>query len=159
MRIRVRVHVRGHAIRRRGCEMRAPILDQPFIAVAYSHEVKVDRYRGDDRPIRAVRIVHGKQRVGDRDIRFDEADAIVGKRRLRGGVNGLLRLGTEVLHHGDPSLQIVTLWRNEGSIFLEQGGSEFGILLNERLSKVYLQASERRLRLEPRWHSQSQSHR
>src|SRR6266704_848819 len=34
----------GHAIRRSGCEMRAPILDQPVIAVAGGHVEKVDRY-------------------------------------------------------------------------------------------------------------------
>ena len=99
--------------------MRAPILDQPFIAVADGHNEKVDRYRGDDRPIWTVHIAHGKERVGDRDIRFDEADPIVGKRGLGGGVDGLLRLGTEVLHHCDPPLQIVTLRRHEGSIFGE----------------------------------------
>jgi hypothetical protein len=47
----------------------------------------------------------------------------------------LLRLGTEVLHHCDPPLQKVTLRRHEGSIFGEYRCSEFGILLNESLSK------------------------
>ena len=109
----------GHAIRRRGCEMRAPILDQPLIAVADGHEEKVDRYHGNDRPIRTVDIVQGKKRIDDRDIGIDEADPIVGERRLRGGVDGLLRLGTEILHHCDPPLQKVTLRRHEGSILCE----------------------------------------
>ena len=42
----------------------APILDQPSIAVADGHIEKVDRYDGDDRPIWAVNIVHGKERHG-----------------------------------------------------------------------------------------------
>src|SRR2546426_6339259 len=113
----------GHAIRRSGCEMRAPILDQPVIAVAGGHVEKVDRYHGDGRPIWTVDIVHGKERVDDRDIGFDEADAIVGERRLRATVDGLLGLGTEVLHHCDhhcdPPLQEVTHRRHEGSIFGE----------------------------------------
>ena len=99
--------------------MRAPILDQPSIAVADGHEEKVDRYHGDDRPVWTVDIAHGKKCVGDRDIGFDEADAIVGERRLRVGVDGLLRLGTEVLHHCDPPSQKVTLRRHEGSVFSE----------------------------------------
>ena len=106
----------GHAIRRRGCEMRAPILDQPLIAVADGHEEKIDRYHGNDRPIWTVDIAHGKECVGDRDIGFDEADPIIGERRLRVGVDGLLRLGTEVLHHCDSPLQKVTHRRHEGSI-------------------------------------------
>jgi len=111
--------LRGHAVGRCGCEMSAPILDQPFIAVADGHVEEIDRYRGDDRPIRTVNIVQGKQRVGDRDIWFDEADPIVGERRLRGGGYGLLRLGTEVLHHGDSPLQKITHRRHESSIFGE----------------------------------------
>src|SRR5258708_2855107 len=125
----------GHIRRRRGREMRAPILDQPFIGVADGHVEKVDRYHGDDRPIRTVDIAHGKQRVNDRDVGFDEADPVVGERRLRGAVDGLLRLGTEVLHHCDAPLQKVPLRRHEGSIFGEYGCSEFGILLNESVSK------------------------
>jgi hypothetical protein len=112
---------RGHAIRRRGREMRAPILDQPSIGVKDGHEEKVDRYHRDDRAIWTVDIVHGKERVDDRGIGFDEADPVVGERRLRGAVDGLLRLGTEVLHHCDPPLQKVTLRRHEGSIFGEYG--------------------------------------
>ena len=73
--------------------MRAPILDQPSMAVADGHEEKVDRYHGDDRPIWTVDIVHGKERVDDRDIRFDEADPVVGECRLRGAVDGLLASG------------------------------------------------------------------
>jgi hypothetical protein len=65
--------------------MRAPILDQPFIAVAGGHEEKVNRDHGDELPIRTGDIAHGQERVGDRDIGFDEADPVVGKRRLRGG--------------------------------------------------------------------------
>ena len=106
----------GHVRRQRGREMRAPILDQPLIAVADGHEEKVDRYRGNDRPIWTVHIVHGKKRINDRDIRFDEADPIVGEGRLRVGVDGLLRLGTEVLHHCDSPFQKVTHRRHEGSI-------------------------------------------
>ena len=109
----------GHAISRRGCEMRASIFDQPLIAVPGSHVEKVDRYHGDDRPIWTVDIVHGKERVDDRDIGFDEADPLVGERRLRGAVDGLLRLGTEVLHHGDSPLQKVTHRRHERSILGE----------------------------------------
>src|SRR5215471_21306678 len=52
---------RGHAIRRRWCEMCAPILDQPLIAVAGGYVEKVDRDRGDDRSIRTVGIAHGKE--------------------------------------------------------------------------------------------------
>ena len=79
--------------------MRAPILDQPSMGVADSHHEKVDRYDGDNRPIWTVDILHGKQSINDRDIGFDEADPVVGERRLRVAVDGLLRLGTEVLHH------------------------------------------------------------
>ncbi len=110
---------RGHAIRRRRREMRAPILDQPLIAVADGHEEKVDRYHGNDRSIRTVDIAHGKERVRDRDIGLDEADPVIGERRLRAAVDGLLRLGTEVLHHCDAPLQKVTLRRHEGPIFGE----------------------------------------
>ncbi len=56
--------------------MRAPILDQPLIAVADRHEEKVDRYHGNDRPIWTVDIAHGKERVDDRNIGFDEADPV-----------------------------------------------------------------------------------
>ena len=111
---------RGHAIRRGGCEIRAPILDQPSIGVADGHVEKVDRYHGDDRPIWTVDIVHGKERINDRHIGLDEADPVVGERRLRAAVDGLLRLGTEVLYQRDPPLQILTLWRNESSVFFEQ---------------------------------------
>ena len=108
----------GHAIRRRGCEMRASILDQPLTPVADGHVEKVDWDHGDDRPVRSVDIVQGKERVGDRDIGIDEADPIVGERRLRVAVDGL-RLLTEVVHHFDPPLQKVTHRRHEGSIFGE----------------------------------------
>src|SRR6266550_8735227 len=124
-----------HVRRWRGREMRAPILDQPSIAVADGHEEKVDWYHGDDRPVWTVDIAHGEQRVNDRDIVFDEADPVVGERGLSAAVDGLLRLGTEVLHHCDPPLQKVTLRRHEGSILGEYGCSEFGILLNESVSK------------------------
>src|SRR5438552_11921981 len=125
----------GHVRRRSGREMRAPILDQSSIAVEDGHGEKVDRYHGDDPPIWTVDIVHGKERVDDRDIGLDEADPVVGERRLRGAVDGLLRLGTEVPHHCDSTLQKVTLRRHERSIFGEYVCSEFGILLNESLSK------------------------
>src|SRR6266516_7059885 len=115
--------------------MRAPILDEPFIGVADGHVEKVDRNHGDDRPIWTVDIAYGKQRVNDRNIGFDEADPVVGERCLRTAVDGLLRLGTEVLHHCDPPLQKVTLRRHEASILGEYGCSEFGILLNESVSK------------------------
>src|SRR5712664_1411280 len=109
---------KGHAISRRGSEMRASILDQPPIAVAECHVEKVDRYDGNDGPIGTVDIVHGKERVDDRDIGLDEANSIIGERRLRGPVD-CLRLRTELLHHCDPPLQIVTLRRHKGSIFGE----------------------------------------
>ncbi len=115
--------------------MRAPILNQPSIGMADSHEEKVDRYNGDNRPIWTVDIAHGKQSINDRDIAFDEADPVVGERGLRPLVDGLLRLGTEVLHHCNPPLQIVTLRRHESSIFGKYGCSELGILLNESVSK------------------------
>ena len=121
-------------MRRRG-EMGAPILDEPMITMANRHVEKVDRYHSDDAPIRSVDIAHGKERVDHRDIGLDEADSIIGERRLRGAVDGLLRLGTEVPHHCDPTLQKVTLRRHERSIFGEYVCSEFGILLNESLSK------------------------
>src|SRR5258708_4939582 len=126
---------RDHAVSRRGREMRASILDQPPIAVAGGHVDKVDRYHGDDRSIRTVNIAYSKERVDNRNIRLDEADPVVGERRLCGAVDGL-RLGTKVLHHGDPSWHVVTLWGHEGSIFGKQGCSEFGILLKEGLSKA-----------------------
>ena len=69
--------------------MRASILDQPLIAMAGGHVEKADRYHGDDRPIWTVNIAYGKNRVDDRDIGFDEADTVVGERRLRRGVDGL----------------------------------------------------------------------
>ena len=115
--------------------MRAPIFDLPSIAVPDGHVEKIDRNHGDDRPIGTVDIAHGKERVDDRDIRLDEADPVVGERRLRGAVDSLLCLGTEVLHHCDPPLQKVTLRRHESSVFGEYRCSEFGILLNESLSK------------------------
>ena len=102
--------------------MRTPILDQPSITVAHCHVEKVDRYHGDDRAIRTVDIMDGEERVHDRDVGFDEADPVVGERRLRGAVDGLL-LGTEVLHHCDPPLQKVALRGDEGSVFGEQGCS------------------------------------
>ena len=115
--------------------MRAPVLDQPLVAAADGYEEKVDRYHGDDLPVWSLNIVHGKERVGDRYIGFDEADPIVGERRLRGGGDSLLRLGAEVLHHCYSPLQEVPHRRHEGSIWGEQGGSEFGILVNESLGK------------------------
>ena len=115
--------------------MRAPILDQPSIGVADSHEEKVDRYHGDNRPIWTVDIAHGKKSINDCHIAFDEADPVVGERRFCGAVDGLLRLGTEVLYHCNPPLQKVTLRRHEGSIFGEYGCSELGILLNGSVSK------------------------
>ena len=93
----------GHAIRRRGCEMRAPILDQPLTPVADGHVEKFDRDHGNDRPVRTVDIVQGKERVGDRDIGIDEADPIVGERRLRVAADGL-RLVTEVASPLRPAL-------------------------------------------------------
>src|SRR2546430_17378413 len=99
--------------------MRAPILDQPVIAVAGGHVEKVDRYHGDGRPIWTVDIVHGKERVDDRDIGFDEEDAIVGERRLRATVDGLLGIGTTVLHHCAPTLQKVPPRVIDGSILGE----------------------------------------
>ena len=116
--------------------MRTPILDQPLISVADGHEEKVDRYRGDDRPIWTVDIAHGKERVGNCNIGFDETDTIVGERCLCTAVDGLLRLGTEVLHHGDSPLQKVTHRRYEGSIFGEQRRSRIRIFLNESFSEV-----------------------
>ena len=98
--------------------MRAPILDQPLTPVADGHVEKVDWDHGNDRPVRTVDIVQGKERVGDRDIGIDEADPIVGERRLRVAVDGL-RLVTEVVHHCDPPLHEITLRRHEGSIFDE----------------------------------------
>ena len=115
--------------------MRAPIFDLPSIGVTDGHVEKVDRYNGDDRPIWTVDIAQGKERVDDRDIGLDEADPVVGERRLRGAVDGF-RLGTEVLHHCDVPLQKVTLRGHEGSVFGEYGCSEFGILLKKSLSKV-----------------------
>ena len=67
----------GHAISRRGREMRAAILDQPLIAVAGGHVEKVDRYHGNDLPIGAGDITHGKERVDERDVGLDEADPII----------------------------------------------------------------------------------
>ncbi len=114
--------------------MRASILDQPSITVTGGHEEEVDRDHRDDRPIRTADIVQSEDRVDDRDIGLDEADAIIGERRLRGAVDGL-RLGTEVLHHGDSPLQKVAHGRHEGSIFGKQRCADFGILLNEGFSK------------------------
>src|SRR5215471_1771540 len=79
----------GHTIGRRGCEMCAPIFDQPLIAVAGGHVEKVDRDRGDDGSIRTVGVAHGKERIGNSDVRFDKADPIVGERRLRVAVDRL----------------------------------------------------------------------
>jgi hypothetical protein len=64
----------GHAITRLGREMRATILDQPLIAVAGGHVEKVDRDRGDELPIRTGNVMHGKERVDERDIGLDEAN-------------------------------------------------------------------------------------
>lgn len=99
--------------------MRTPILDQPLISMAGGHVEKVDRDHADEFSIRASDIVHGKERIGDGDIRFDEADPVVRKDRLRGGSNGLLRLWTEVLHHVRSPLQKVTHGGDEGSMFSE----------------------------------------
>ena len=60
----------------------APILDQPLTVVADGHEEKVDRYHGENRPIWTVNIAHGKERVGDREIGFDEGDPVVGECRF-----------------------------------------------------------------------------
>src|SRR5258708_20511973 len=98
---------------------------------------KFDGYRGDDLSIWTVDIAHGKERIDDRHIGLDEADLVVGERRLRVAVDGMLRLGTEVLHHCDPPLQKVTSRRHEHSIFGKDGCSEFGILLNHGLSKAF----------------------
>jgi hypothetical protein len=98
----------SHAIRQRSREMRSPIVDQPLITVADGHEEKVDWYHGDDLPIRTVDIAHGKERVGDRDTGLDEADPVVGERRLGTAVDGLLRLGTELLHYCGSPLKKVT---------------------------------------------------
>ena len=100
--------------------MRAPILDQPSIGATDGHQDKVNRYHGDDRSIWTVGIAHEKERVDDRDIGFDEVDPVVGERRLRAAVDGLLRLGTEVLHHCDSPLQKITLRRDEGSILAKR---------------------------------------
>ena len=62
--------------------MRAPILDQPSIAVTDGHVEKVDRYHGDNRRIWTVDIAHGKQSINDRDIGFDEADPVNWRTRL-----------------------------------------------------------------------------
>ena len=51
--------------------MRAPILDQPLIAVTDGHEENVDRYHGNDLPVWTVHIAHGKECVDDRDIGFE----------------------------------------------------------------------------------------
>ena len=120
--------------------MRASILDQPMIAVAGGHVEKVDRNHGDGRSIRPVDIVHGKDRINDRDIGLDEANPIVGERRLRAADDGL-RLGTEVLHHCGVPLQKVARRRHKGSVFVEQGCSNFGSLLNESLGKAVSESS------------------
>jgi len=60
----------------------APVLDQPVIVVSDGHIEKVDPYRGNDLSIRTVDIMQGKESIGDRDIGFDEADPVVGERRL-----------------------------------------------------------------------------
>jgi hypothetical protein len=73
--------------------MGAPILDQPLIPVAGGHVENVDRYHRDDRLIRAFDIAHGQERIGDRDVGFDEADPIVRERCLRGGGDGLFPSG------------------------------------------------------------------
>src|SRR5215472_16017529 len=95
--------------------MRTPILDQPLISVAGGHVEKVDGYHGDDRPVWTVYVMQGKERVDDRNIGFDEANAPVGERPLGGAVDGL-RLGTEVLHHGGVSLLKVAHRCHKGSI-------------------------------------------
>jgi len=78
---------RGHTVSRRGCEMRAPIFNLPFIAVAYGHVEEVDRYHGDDRPIRTADVAHREERVDERDIGLDEADPVVRECRSRGAVD------------------------------------------------------------------------
>lgn len=50
---------RGHAVRRRGREMRASVHNQPAIGVTNGHIEKVDRYHVDDRLIWTVDIAHG----------------------------------------------------------------------------------------------------
>ena len=102
---------------RRGCEMLARVLDQPFIAVAGGHVENVERDHGDDRPIWTVDIAYGKDRVGDREVGFDETDPIVRECRLRGCGDRLLRL-TEFLHHGGVPLQRDHR-RHERSVFGE----------------------------------------
>jgi len=98
--------------------MRAPILNQPLIAVVDGHIEKVDWDDRDNRPVWTGHIAQGKQRIGDRDVALDKADPIVRERRLRVAVDGLC-LGTEVLHHCDVPLHKITLRRHEGSIFGE----------------------------------------
>jgi hypothetical protein len=61
--------------------MRATILDQPLIAVATGHVEKVDRDHGHDLPIRPLDIVHGKERLDESNIRFDDADPVVRPQR------------------------------------------------------------------------------
>ena len=119
--------------------MRASILDQPVITVVNSNVEKVDRYDGDDLPVRTVDIVYRKHGVDNRDVGLDEADPVVREGRLRGAVDGLLRLRTEFVHHCDVPLQKMSLRRHEGSIIGEQGCPGFGILLNKLLGKAVSQ--------------------
>src|SRR6516225_12348620 len=86
----------GHPVRRRWREVRAPILDQPFIAVLAGNVEKVDWDQGDQLPIGTSDVAHSEERVDNRDPGFDEADPVVGECCLRGGRDGLLRLRTEV---------------------------------------------------------------
>ena len=99
--------------------MRARVLDQPFIAVAGGHVENVDRDHRDDRPIWTVDIAHGKERVGERDIRFDEADPIVGERRLRRGSNGL-RLAC------DPRAACRYLYMSRAAVFVAAKAPHLG---------------------------------
>jgi hypothetical protein len=67
--------------------MRAPVLDQPFIAVAGSHVEKVDRYHRDDRPIRTVeKYPHDGEGVTGAPLRpdrpmFKNVTLLLGERR------------------------------------------------------------------------------
>src|SRR5260370_24748668 len=108
--------------------MRAPILDQPMIAVTDGHVEKVDRYHGDNRRIWPVDVAHGEERVDDRDIGFDEADPLGRERRLRGAVDRLGRLTTDLLPHRDPPLPRVTPRRDRGSLFGKSACSAFRTL-------------------------------
>jgi len=128
--------LRGHCVRRSRRKVCAPILDQPVIAVADSHIEKADGYGRYRRPIGAVDVAHGKDRVRNRNIGLDEADPIIRERRLRGAVYGMLCLWTEFVHHCNVPIEKVTLWRHKRSILSEQGCPGFGILLKEILGEA-----------------------